>query len=619
MNKLLRTLLFVVALGLLSLSLSAADRPNILWITCEDTSPNLGCYGDTFANTPNLDRFASRSLRYRTAWSCAPVCAPARTTIISGVYPPSTGSLHMRSQIPMPSFMKMYPQLLREAGYYCSNNAKEDYNLEKPGEVWNESSRNAHWKNRKPGQPFFAIFNFETTHESKIRSRPHTLVQDPGKVRVREYHPDTPEVRHDWTQYYDNIATMDGQFQKILSEMEAAGLKDETIVFFYGDHGSGMPRSKRFPYNSGLQVPFIVHIPEKFKHLAPKDYVPGGQTDRLISFVDLAPTLLSLAGVKPPEWMQGYAFMGRHEAAPQPYIYGFRGRMDERYDLMRSVRNERYVYIRNFMPHLPYGQHVNYMFQTPTTAVWKKMYDEGKLMPPKTHFWERKPPEELYDLQADPDETRNLAGSPQHQKILADMRKAQQDLALKIRDVGFLPEAEIHARAAGSTPYEIGHDDKKVPLQRIIATAELASKLNPETVPQLKQAHADKDSGVRYWGAMGLLMRGKPAVETSRAELQKAMSDESPSVRVVAAQALGQFGSEAELKAALPVLVGLADIQKNNYWVSVEALNAIDKLEKKAASMKDAIKSLTARKQGTPQRTAEYVPRLLERLNGELR
>ncbi len=610
MKRLLASLALFVPLA--AAPLRAADRPNILWLSCEDINPHLGCYGDAYAVTPNLDRFAARSLRYTRAWSCAPVCAPARTTIISGVYPPATGALHMRSNVPMPAFMKMFPQYLREAGYYCSNNAKEDYNLIKPDGVWDNSSKNGHWKNRKPGQPFFAVYNLEISHESQIRKRPHTLVHDPAKARVPAYHPDTPEVRHDWAQYYDNITTMDGQFQKLLREMEDAGLADDTIVFFWGDHGSGMPRSKRWPYNSGLQVPLIVHIPAKFKHLMPQDYSPGGASDRLVSFADLAPTLLSLAGVKPPEWMQGGAFLGEFIAPARDFNHGFRGRMDERYDCVRSITDGRYVYIRNYMPHLIYGQYLNYMWQTPTTQVWEKLFKEGKLNAAQSAFWKPKPPEELYDLTADRDEVNNLATSPQHRAVLDKLRAAQREHLLKIRDVALLPEAEMHRRSAGRTPYELGHD-AAFPLERILATAELASSLKPGALPQLKQAMTDKDSGIRYWGTLGVLMRGKDGVAASRGELQAALKDESPSVRIVAAQALGQFGADADVRPALDVLLPLADAGKGNYWASVEALNAIDFLGKKAGPSLDAIKALPTEAK-VPPRVKEYVPRLLEHI-----
>ena len=594
---------------------TAPPKPNILWLTCEDIGPQLGCYGDKYADTPNLDRLAAKGVHYRHAWSNAPVCAPARTTIISGMYPTSTGAEHMRSMVPMPAGTQMYPQLLRAAGYYCTNNSKEDYNLAKPDKVWDESSAKAHWKNRAAGQPFFAVFNNTVTHESQVRKRPHKAVHDPAKVRVPAYHPDTPEVRQDWAQYYDNIATMDAWAGRMLTELEEAGLANDTIVFFYGDHGPGMPRCKRWPYNSGLQVPLIVSIPPKFAHLAPNDYKAGGKSDRLVSFVDLAPTLMSLVGVNPPAWMQGHAFLGPHAAEPQPYVYGFRGRMDERYDMVRTVRDRRYVYIRNYMPHLIYGQHVAYMFETPTTQVWKRLFDQGKLTPAQSHFWQKKPPEELYDLENDPDEVNNLAGSPAHREILERMRKAEQEWIARVRDVGFLPEPEIHSRSEGSTPCDIGHDDAKYPLARIVAAAELASGLKADAVPELKKALADGDSAVRYWGAMGLLMRDRPAVEAAHGELQKALADAAPCVRLAAAAALSQCGTQADLEQALPVLVELAPPGKHGVNVSLMALNAIEALGPKADSALPALQKLAKQAKGGG-RTQSYDVRVLDGLLG---
>ncbi|MDD4871763.1 MAG: sulfatase-like hydrolase/transferase [Kiritimatiellae bacterium] len=542
--------------------ISAQIKPNILWIVAEDINPQLGCFGDPNAVTPNLDKFAREALRYINCWSTAPVCAPARTTLITGVYPTSTGAEHMRSFIKMPSFMKMYPQLLREAGYYCTNCAKEDYNLEKPAEIWDVSSKKGHWRNRPSGKPFMAVFNIEKTHESQIRKRPHVLKHDPAKIKLPAYHPDTPEVRQDWAQYYDNITEMDEIAGKYLKELEDADLADDTIVFFYGDNGGGMPRSKRWPYNSGLNVPLIVRIPGKFRYLAPKDYKPGNATERIVGFVDFVPTLLSMVGVKPPDWMQGHAFMGKYEE-PQSYVHGFRGRMDDRYDMVRSVRNNRYLYIRNYMPHLIYGQHIAYMFQTPTTQVWKKLYDEGKLKPPQTFFWEPKPPEELYDLQADPDEVKNLAKSPDHQAVLQELCKIQQEHALKIRDVGFLPESEMHRRSENTTPYEMGHDPKKYPIDKIMAMAENASSLKPDDLPQLKSGLEDSDSAVRYWAVLGFVMRGTSAVNSVRDELCSLLTDKVPSVRIAVTRAFGLYGNNEDLELILPVLEKLASPQGN--------------------------------------------------------
>jgi arylsulfatase A-like enzyme len=601
-----------------SAAAEADPRPNVLWITSEDNGPHLGAYGDRFADTPHLDRLAAKGMIYLNAWSNAPVCAPARTTIISGLYPPCTGSEHMRSMTRLPAGMKMYPQYLREAGYYCTNNSKEDYNLQKPGKVWDDSSGKAHWRNRRPGQPFSAVFNLTVTHESQIRRRPHTLVHDPAKVPLPAYHPDTPEVRRDWAQYYDKLTEMDAQAGRILKQLGEDGLADETIVFYYADHGPGMPRSKRWPYNSGLHVPLIVFVPEKFKHLAPKQYVPGGKSDRLVGFIDLAPTLLSIVGIEPPDYMQGHAFMGRYEAPEQPYAYGFRGRMDERYDMVRVVRDKRYIYIRNYMPQKIYGQYIAYMFQTPTTRVWKRLYDQGKLRPPQTFFWETKPPEELYDLQNDPDEVRNLAGSPEHQQVLKRLRKAQQDLALEIRDVGFLPEGEIHSRCEGSTPYEMGHDEEKYPLKKIMATAELASGLKPEAVGTLKRALEDEDSAVRYWAAMGFLMRGTDAVAAAKGPLYKALEDPSPYVRIVAAEALGRYGDRRDTARALSVLLKLAPPDANGVYVSMLALNAVDALGSKARSALETLKNMPTRAKRTPPRTGGYVASLIQKIVADL-
>lgn len=567
------------------------ERPNILWLTAEDIGPELGCYGDDYADTPNLDALADRGTIYLHAWSDAPVCAPARTCLISGMYAPSTGSQHMRSYTRLPEGMQFYPQILREAGYYCTNNSKEDYNLAKPGKVWDESSGKAHWRNREPDQPFFAVFNFTVTHESRIRTRPHNWVHDVDKAPVPAYHPNVREVREDWAQYYDNITRMDGMVAERLKELEEAGLADDTIVFFYGDHGSGMPRSKRCPYNSGLQVPLIVYIPPKFRDLAPPDYSPGGESERLVGFVDLGPTAISLAGIEPPEYMHGQPFLGKYTAEPPAYRFGFRGRMDERYDLMRTVTDGRYVYIRNYMPHVPMGQHVAYMFITPTTRVWKEMYDRGELTPEQAYFWETpRAPEELYDLENDPDEVHNLAGDPAYRGVLEGMRRVLRKHILDTRDLGFLPEPEIHSRAGDEAPYTYGHSDR-YPLERILEAAELASSLDPDAIPQMKQAMGNEDSAVRYWGALGCLMRGESAVAAAHDELSKSLEDDSAAVRVAAAWTLAEYGSDDDREAALGVLAELIPYEPNGPFVSMMALNAADYLGEKALPLTEVLRA----------------------------
>ena len=620
-TPLLLCICLVPAYSMSCRSLTAEEQslPNILWLTSEDNGPHLGCYGDTFATSPHIDSIAEKGVVYLNCWSNAPVCAPARTTIISGLYPPSTGAEHMRSMTRLPSEFNMYPVYLKQAGYYCTNNSKEDYNLEKVGPVWDESSRKAHWKNRKEGQPFFAIFNYTTSHESQIRKRPHKAIHNPMKVRVPAYHPDRPEVRQDWAQYYDKITEMDQQIGQRLQELNDAGLAEETIIFYYGDHGSGMPRSKRWPYNSGLHVPLVVHIPDKFKHLQTNDYLPGGKTDRLVSFVDLAPTLLSLAGMKPPQHFQGHAFLGKYATKPQPYIYGFRGRMDERYDLVRSVRNQRYVYIRHYMPHKIYGQFIAYMFQTPTTKVWKELYDAGKLNELQSQFWQPKPAEALYDLKSDPDEVHNLANSKDHQQILEEFRTAQRNLALKIRDVGFLPEGEIHSRSKDRSPYEMGHDPQSYPMETILKTAELASSGKPNDLTPLLQKASDSDSAVRYWVAMGLLMRGEKGVTQGHKRLVEFLSDSSPSVRVIAAEALGKYGTETDSRKATDILLDLADVTKHGVYTAMLANNALDAMDERAKSAKGKIVKLPRKDSSVPRRMGAYIGNLINKTLSDLK
>ena len=333
-----------------------------------------------------------------------------------------------------------------------------------------------------------------------------------------------------------------------------------------------------------------------------------------MSFVDFAPTLLSLVGVKPPEWMQGQAFLGPFIAPAPRFLHGFRGRMDERYDLIRSVTDGRYVYVRNYMPHLIYGQHLDYMWQTPTTRVWEKLHQDGKLTPVQDAFWNRKPPEELYDLQNDRDEVNNLAASPAHVAIKAKLRKAQQDHVLRIRDVGFIPEGERFIRAQGGSPYDLGHDDGRYPLARILETAELASMLQPDALPALRKAMTDSDSAVRYWAVLGVLMRRQSAVDAAHAELRGTMKDSSVDVRITAAQALGQFGPEADLKEVLPLLAGQADWSKQSVFSAIAALNSIDALGAKASPLAVIIRLMPTNGLAPDVRFKSCVPRLVEDL-----
>ncbi|SKB07220.1 uncharacterized sulfatase [Prosthecobacter debontii] len=612
-------------LCLFTLSSLAADRPNILWLTSEDNGPDYGCYGDTYATTPNIDALAAKGIRFKRCWSNAPVCAPARTCLISGRWAPADGGEHMRSYVPMPQQDQMYPQFLRAAGYYCTNNNKEDYNLEKPKEgkkdlVWDESNGKAHWKNRPDGHPFFAVFNDQITHESQIRRRPHTLIHDPAKAPLPPFHPDTPEVRHDWAQYYDNITLMDTKLGKAIAELEAGGVAEDTIIMHYGDHGAGMPRFKRWPYNTGLQVGLIMYFPEKWKHLAPKGYAPGGENQELVSFIDLPATLLSIAGVKPPAYFQGRAICGEFAQPANALMHGFRGRMDERYDLVRSTTDGRYVYVRNYMPHLPYGQFLNYMFQQATTRVWKDLFDQGKLNELQSRFWKAKPSEELYDLESDPWETVNLADSAEHADIKARLAQGQREWLIKVRDLGFIPEGERLAASSGKSPKDTYASEEAYPVSAVLDAASLASdakKATPEALATLLQ---DPHAMIRYWAAMGHLIQGSQITQANSAHLQKALSDSSPSVRVAAAEALlATQPSPDLLEQCARTLLAMGDVNKQPYFAAVEAVNAMDRHLTQLAPWKDAILALPGKAPAdTEQRLKEYIARLHDHLlNGD--
>jgi N-sulfoglucosamine sulfohydrolase len=546
----------------------ATDPPNILWITSEDNSAFLGCYGDEFATTPTLDKLATEGILYENAFANAPVCAPARSTIITGMYPPSMGTQNMRSVYPIPESIRFFPQYLREAGYYCTNNSKEDYNMPKPEGVWDESSNKAHYKNRAEGQPFFAIFNFTVSHESSIHKSiaNDSLRHDPAKVKLPPYHPDTPEMRHDWAQYYDKIEDLDGMVAQVLQELEDAGLAENTIVAYYSGHGGVIARSKRFVYESGTRVPMIWRFPKKYTHLAPGN--PGHRTDRLVSFVDLAPTILSLAGIPVPEYMQGKAFLGEQQTEPREYVHLFRGRMDERIDNVRAVRDKQYRYIKNYMPHRIYGQYIEYLWRAPSCRSWEEAWLYGNCNEIQSAFWKEKPAEELYDVSADPWEVNNLADDPAYAEIM-DRLRAENDRWMKeIKDTGLMPEGEMSTLNQSSPSFTYTHSGE-YDVAKIKHAADIASLRDVSNLDEITGFLSDETPAVRYWGAVGCLILKNDAMPAKEA-LLRAIQDTSPDVRIAAAEALCHLGESA---AATPVLIAALDHE--NMMVRTHALNSL--------------------------------------------
>lgn len=560
----------------------STPRPNIVWLSFEDSSPMLGCYGDPHAITPNIDKLAAQGVRYTRAYSVAGVCAPSRSGIITGMYPTTLGSCNMRSSVKLPSHVRAFPAYLRDAGYYCTNAAKTDYNFPVPNDAWDEVSARAHWRNRQPGQPFFAVFNQEVTHESRYprRGAAHEADvprltpaqrQDPAKLTtLPPYYPDTPEARRDWANVYEGLTQMDYWLADRLREIDEAGLAEDTIVFAWGDHGVGLPRAKRWLYESSTHVPLVVRIPGKFRREGQGQ--PGSVDSQLVSFLDLAPTVLNLAGVKLPEQFQGRAFLGPSLTAKRQYIHGARDRMDERYDMVRMVRDERYRYIKNYEPEKPYAQFMN----TPEQGATMKELRRAAPPAAKQFMAAVKPPEELYDVTQDPHELNNLAGDTKHRGTLARLRAEQERWAWETRDVGLIPEPELARREK-----ELG--------------TRYAILRQPESAALWKRLHQpkanDPDPAVRYWAARrgpagtaaGLVKDPVAIVRIAAAKraqavdvLSAALDDSDEWTRLAAAQALDELGEMA--RPALPKLREILQRKGENNYVLRVANHAVNLL-----------------------------------------
>ncbi len=609
-----RSCSILLLICILSTHAPAADRPNVLWLTCEDISPNLGCYGDDYATTPQLDRLAKQSIRYTHAIGITGVCAVNRACLITGMYSSTIGTQDMRCRSKLPSWMKCFPEYLRDAGYYCTNNVKTDYNFSVPRKAWDESSRRAHWKNRRPNQPFFAVFNYVGTHESQIWKKNHArhaaLLQpdelhDPAKAPVPSFHPDTPEVRRDWANYYDNITSLDHWVGQKLRELDDAGLADDTMVFFFSDHGAGMPGVKKWIWDGGLRVPLLVRFPKKYQSLASD--VPGAVTNRLVSFVDFGPTVLSLCGVTVPKTMQGHPFLGEQADASRHVAFVTRDRMAERYDMVRGIRNAKFQYYRNYMPHLPWSQYTSYTEQMPTMQVWRNLHEQGKLNDIQDRYFHTKPTEELYDLEADPDMVINLVTRPEFVGVVKDLRSQLIHWQSTTRDLGLIPEYILHQRSRKTTPYEMASRFGDAYFATLCRHANLAIVRDPNNVEQLVRALHDPDDAIRWWSAMGLVMLGTEASPAQRG-LEQTLTDECPIVRVAAANALCNLH---RYELALPVLI--AALRHETPFVRLRAINVLDRIGDHARPAIDAIKQATMPK-GTIfpadylNRMCQYVP-----------
>ena len=445
--------------------LSAQSQPNILWITVEDISPTLSMYGDSTAKTPNLDALAAESTIYENAFSTVGVCAPARSSIITGMHPTAIGTMHMRTgkdimswgkrtyreridaidikgdslrdyAAVVPTEVKCFTEYLRAAGYYCTNNAKTDYQFAAPLTAWDENDNKAHWRNRPDGKPFFSVFNYNETHESKLwkyANKPLTVT--PESVPVPPYFPDTKIVRQDIARHYSNIEIMDKKVGKLIAQLKADGLYDETIIFFFSDHGGSLPRQKREIYDTGLRVPFMIKMPQQ---------KVGEREDKLVSFVDLAPTMLSIASVDAPKYMKGYVFAGKNQDKERQYILGSSDRFDEITDRSRMIRTKEFLYVRHFFPNKIKYKDIKYRADNvPMMQEILKLQDAEKLDKTAQSWFETKPREELYAVKSDPHNLRNLVSDDNYNVILKEMRTHLFNYLQHNPDLGQISEAEL--------------------------------------------------------------------------------------------------------------------------------------------------------------------------------
>lgn len=531
--------LIPIAIGMVSCTSKLEEKPNILWITHEDLSPVYGCYGDGYATTPTLDSLAEKSIVYTQAFSNAPICAPARSTLITGMYATSLGTQHLRSEIPIPYELKILPEVLREKGYYTTNNAKTDYNFSPEGR-WDESNNEAHWRNRQDDQPFFSVFNFGITHEGHTNrvdpedTRSIENLHDPDLAELPPYLPDSPEMRAIWAHKYDLLTVFDKEVEKLINQLKEDELLENTIIFVFSDHGTGLPGGKRWLNNSGLQVPFILHLPEKYENLIP--VAPGNETNQMVGFVDFAPTVLEVTGTEIPEMMEGKPFLGKN-AADKDFIFGYRDRADDCYDMSRAVYDGRYMYVRHFMPQLPYFQNAVIFNKSGSYEEIHRLKNQGKLPEATQKMFERKPVEELFDLKNDPYEQNNLIGSDEVKEIREELSEKMEEWIVRYRDSGFLNEGEYMTRATKEekSVYEIMHNFSDSEMEQILSAAQKVGKI--EDPREVSNKLRSELPAVRYW-ALVALDAYEGDLETVKQYILPKLDDPSASVSIMAAEIL---------------------------------------------------------------------------------
>ncbi|MDA1163786.1 MAG: sulfatase [Planctomycetota bacterium] len=580
---------------------TAADQPNILWLTCEDNNVNwVGCYGNPHADTPNIDALAAEGFQYMHCYANAPVCAPSRSTWITGVHALSMGTHPMRSRYPIPhDTISYYPDLLKKAGYFVGNATKTDYNIggRSDGEAWDTNK--ADWAELKKQQPFFMVINNTKSHESRAFGDVNNTTHSPDDVRLAKYHPDIPDIRKNYAHYHDQMKKMDADIGLALEELERSGLAENTIVVHNSDHGGVIARSKRFLFNSGTHCPLIIRIPEKFKHLRPAK--PGSRIERLVSFIDMTKTWLTVCGAETPDYLQGKVFLGATEET-RDYHVSYRTRMDERCDNVRAIRDRRFLYIRNYMPYAPWGQHLNYLWTMRATQAWEEHHRAGKTDAVTGRFFGTKPMHELYDTSVDPDNVNNLVDDPKYANEVARLSKALDEWQLKHFDSGLLPESEVVKRSeeSGKTIYELVRDPSLYDLKGYQAASGRALGQRSSNLAGFYRDLGHADAGIRYWAIVGCFNL-QESTTLDMAVIRKSLDDASHHVRIMAAWILYRGGDKAAGQACWNELL------KSSSYASLKIFNIVDWIGDGTEPYAEAMKSCEFSHGGYVGRMQQYL------------
>ena len=534
---------------------ASSIRPNILWIFSEDNSSYLGCYGDKTARTPELDALAAKGTRYTHCYSNAPVCAVARSSIILGVPAVSTGTQHMRSKYKVPSHLTPYPTLLKAAGYHTINQVKTDYNTSSfDKNIWDQCKGAADFSRRDKGQPFFLKINFSQSHESGLfpEKRFKKLTTKAEDITaIPPYQIDNAETRADWQALYDKLEATDRSIGQLLKRLEKMGEAENTIVIYCSDHGGITIRSKRYLYDSGTRVPFIVYFPEKWQHLAPEGYTPGATSNRLTQFIDITKTILALAGADLPAHLSGRILAGDKAEPAREKIFLFSDRFDSAPDMSRALTDGRYKYIRNYEPDRRAHQLLQYPLQQKAQVAHFRAFQNGLTNKAQSAIFEPHQPKEFYDTQADPHEINNLINATDQQERIATFSQALDQRILETNDLGFIPEPKIEeVDQSGLSIYDWARQGNNYPLKDILTLANLVSAQNPDNIATFQQKLTDPNAIIRYWAALGLRVLREKAAPAQEA-LLKATTDSDASVRITAHMALGNIDKPDQHAVAL--------------------------------------------------------------------